>query len=264
MNYSDYTCLDVARDGEVLRVAIHHPNSKYNLVDDDLHRDLARLFRELKQESSARSVLLEARGDAFSAGGNFHWFKTMRTPQRLAEVSRDGKQLIWDMLDVQVPIIASVHGNAMGLGASIALFCDVIFMAESALIADPHVRAGIVAGDGGTVAWPLAVGPARAKEYLLTGDPLTAVEAERIGLINHAVPDDQLDERALAFARRIAAGAPLAIQYTKLAVNNLLKQALGVSFDVSTAHELLTFLSDDHVEAVDAFLSKRPPTFTGK
>ncbi len=264
MTYEGYNCLNFERIGDVLRVTISHPESDYNLVDDSLHHDLSRLFRELKQEASARAVLLDGRGAAFSAGGNFHWFKTLRSPQRLGEINRDGKQMIWDMLDVELPIVTAVHGAAMGLGASIVLFSDVIFMAESARIADPHVRAGIVAGDGGTVAWPLAVGPARAKEYLMTGDALSAADAERIGLINHVVPDDELHDRALAFAHRIAEGAPLAIRYTKLAVNKLIKQALGVSFDVASAHELTTFLSEDHIEAVDAFLSKRRPKFTGR
>ncbi|MEZ0050246.1 enoyl-CoA hydratase [Mycobacterium sp. MAA66] len=264
MNYDGYTCLDIKLDEDVLRVTIDHPDNDLNTVDDPLHHELTALFRELKQENVARAVLLNGRGKAFSAGGSFHWFQTLRTPSRLADLNRDAKQLIWDLLDVEVPIVTAVHGYAMGLGTSIALFSDVIFMAESARIADPHVRAGIVAGDGGTVAWPMAVGPARAKEYLMTGDALTAAEAERLGLINRVVPDDQLDEQAMAFARRLAAGAPLAIRYTKMAVNKLIKQSLGVAFDIATAHELTTFMSEDHVEAVDAFFGKRPPRFTGR
>jgi enoyl-CoA hydratase len=123
---------------------------------------------------------------------------------------------------------------------------------------------GIVAGDGGAVIWPLAVGPARAKQYLLTGDPLTAHEAERIGLVNRVVPAAELDAAAMAFADRLAAGAPLAVRYTKLAVNKLVKEALNVAFDTSTALELLTFLSDDHQEALRAMREKRAPEFRGR
>jgi enoyl-CoA hydratase len=177
---------------------------------------------------------------------------------------RDAKQLIWDLLDVEVPIVAAVNGPAMGLGASIALLCDVIFMADTAVIGDPHVRVGIVAGDGGAAIWPLAVGPARAKQYLLTGDPLTAAEAERIGLVNRVVPAADLDREAMAFAARLAAGAPLAVRYTKLAVNKLVKDALNVAFDTSTALELVTFQSEDHVEALAALREKRKPTFKGR
>jgi enoyl-CoA hydratase len=152
----------------------------------------------------------------------------------------------------------------MGLGASVALLCDVIFMADTATIGDPHVKVGIVAGDGGVAIWPLALGPARAKQYLLTGDPLSAVEAERIGLINKVVPAADLQAEALAFAQRLAAGAPLAVRYTKLAINKLVKDALNIAFDTSTALELLTFHSDDHLEALAAIREKRPPKFQGR
>ena len=264
MDNADFTCLDLRRDGDVLHVVIDHPDSDMNVVDEAMHHDLTRLFRELKQEDGARAVLISGRGKAFSAGGDFGWFTQLREPRRAFDLRRDAKQMIWDMLDVELPIVVAVHGYAMGLGTSIALFGDVIFMAESAVIADPHVRAGIVAGDGGVVAWPLAVGPARAKEYLMTGDPVPAVEAERIGLVNHVVADEELLERAGECARRLAEGAPMAVRYTKMAVNKLVKDALGTAFDASTGYEMHTMLSEDHVEAVDAFREKRRPRFTGR
>ena len=172
--------------------------------------------------------------------------------------------MIWDLLEVEIPIVAALNGPAVGLGASLALLCDVIFMADSASLADPHVRVGIVAGDGGTAIWPLAVGPARAKEYLLTGDPLSAAEAERLGLVNRVVPADSLWDDAMAFAQRLAKGAPLAIRYTKQAVNKLVKDAVNVAFDAATALEIVTFQSDDHREALAALREKRPPRFEGK
>jgi len=260
----DFTTLKLARVGQVLRVTIDHPSSALNAVDEELHRDLTALFAGLRRETDARAVLLTGRGRAFSAGGDFAWFPALQEPGRLEALRRDAKQLIWDLLDAEVPIVAAVNGHAMGLGASIALLADVIFMADTATIGDPHVRVGIVAGDGGVAIWPLALGPARAKEYLLTGDPLTAAEAERIGLVNHVVPAAELDQRAMAFATRLAAGAPLAVRYTKLAVNKLVKDALNVAFDTSTALELLTFRSEDHREALAALGEKRPPVFKGR
>jgi enoyl-CoA hydratase len=261
---SSYTTLETARTGDVLRVTIAHPTSKVNAVDEALHHDLTQLFADLKRERDARAVLLTGKGRAFSAGGDFAWFPQLREPGRMEALRRDAKQLIWDLLDVEVPIVAAVNGPAMGLGASIALLCDVIFMADTAVIGDPHVKVGIVAGDGGVVIWPLAVGPARAKQYLLTGDPVTAAEAERIGLVNKVVPAADLEREALAFAERLAAGAPLAVRYTKLAVNKLLKDALNVAFDTSTALELVTFQSEDHAEALAAIREKRPPAFKGR
>ena len=259
-----FTAIDIDRDGDVLRVTIDRRDSDLNAVDATLHDELTRLFRDLKAERSARAVLLTGRGRAFSAGGDFAYFPTLQEPGRLEALRLDAKQMIWDLLDVHLPIVCALNGPAAGLGASIALLCDVVFMAASATISDPHVRVGIVAGDGGTVAWPLAIGPARAKQYLLTGDPVGAAEAERIGLVNEVVPDDELEERALAFTRRLAAGAPLAVQYTKQAVNKLVKDALNTSFDAATALELFTLRSDDHQEALAALREKREPRFEGR
>ena len=260
----DYSCLRLAREGDILRVTIDRQGSRLNAVDANLHADFERLFRELRQETDARAVLLTGSGDAFCAGGDFAWFPELREPGKQDGLRRAAKQLIWDLLDVEVPIVAAVNGPAMGLGASIALLCDVIFVADTAVIGDPHVRVGIAAGDGGAAIWPLAIGPARAKQYLLTGDPVDAAEAERIGLVNRCVPAADLDTEALAFTRRLAAGAPLAVRYTKIAVNKLLKDALNIAFDASTALEMMTFQSEDHQEALAAIAEKRRPLFKGR
>jgi enoyl-CoA hydratase len=260
---SDYTHLRWERDGDVLRVVIDHPSSDLNVVDAAMHAQLRRMFAELRNETDARAVLLTGSGRAFSAGGDFKWFPTFQEPGVAEEVRREGKQIIWDLLDIEIPIVCAINGPAVGLGATIALACDVIFAARSATIADPHVRVGIVAGDGGAVMWPLAIGPALAKRYLMTGDPLAAEEAERIGLVTHVVEDDRLLDESLAFARRLAAGAPLAIRYTKMAVNQLIKQSLTTAFDLSMSLEVLTMRSDDHTEALRAIAEKREPNFKG-
>ena len=259
-----YEALRIDRVGAVLRVTIDHPSSPLNAVDGLLHDEFTRLFADLKRENEARAVLLTGAGRAFSAGGDFNWFPTLDNLASLEELRRDAKQMIWDLLDVPLPIVAAVNGPAIGLGASLALLCDVIWMAESATIADPHVLVGLVAGDGGAAIWPLAVGPARAKEYLMTGDPVPAVEAERMGLVNHVVPDAELEDAALGFATRLASGAPLAVQYTKQAVNKVIKNALNTAFDTSTALEIVTFQSDDHREALAAIKDKRLPDFQGR
>jgi enoyl-CoA hydratase len=259
-----YSGIRFERLGAVLRVTIDNPRSELNTVDAEMHGELARLFRELRREDEARAIVLTGSGRAFSAGGDFGWFAQISDVAVIEAVRRDGKQIIWDLLDLEVPLIAAVNGPAIGLGASLALLSDVVFMAEGATIADPHVRVGIVAGDGGAAIWPLAVGPARAKQYLLTGDAVSAVEAERIGLVNRVVPADRLQAEALAFAERLAAGAPLAIRHSKIAVNKLVKDALNIAFDYSTMAEALTMASADHREAVAAIREKRPPVFRGK
>jgi enoyl-CoA hydratase len=245
-------------------VVIDREGDDLNRVDGELHHDLAALFAELKRERSARAVLLTSAGRAFSAGGDFDWFPTLQEPGALEAIRLDGKAIIDDLLELHLPIVCALAGPAIGLGASIALLCDAVVMGESATIADPHVRVGIVAGDGGTVAWPLALGPMQAKRFLLTGDPVSAVEALRLGMVTEVVADGEVDAAALAFARRLAAGAPLAVQYTKLAVNKLVKAAVADAFDVATALEVVTFASADHQEALTAIRERREPRFEGR
>jgi enoyl-CoA hydratase len=255
--------IQLERRGLVLVATIDNPRSSLNTVDGQVHEDLAELFRTLRREREARSVLLTGSKQAFSAGGDFGWFPSLQQPGALDALRVDAKQLIWDLLDVELPMVCAINGPAVGLGASVALLCDVILMADTAVIADPHVKVGIVAGDGGAAIWPLLVGPARAKQYLMTGDPVTAAEAERIGLVNEVVPAADLQARAMAWAERLAAGAPLAVRYTKQAVNQQVKRALLESFDLSTALEITTFYSADHAEALAALKEKRRPEFRG-
>jgi enoyl-CoA hydratase len=261
--YAGYSSIRFERVGDVLRVTLANPRNELNAVDGELHDELRRLFEELKTERRARAIVLTGSGRAFSAGGDFRWMSGVK-PEHLYEMRREGKQIVWNLLDVELPVVAAVNGPAIGLGATLALLCDVIFMADTATVADPHVRVGIVAGDGGAAIWPLALGPALAKRYLMTGDSLTAAEAERIGLINAAVPADELQDSALAFAERLAKGAPLAVRYTKAAVNQIVKQALTTAFDYSMALELVTFASEDHQEALRALRAKREPIFEGR
>jgi enoyl-CoA hydratase len=252
------------RDGDVLVATIDRRDSPMNAVDARLHAELAELFRELKTESTARAVLLTGSGRAFSAGGDMAWFPALRSTEAIHRLRREAKQLVWDLLDVEIPIVCGLNGAAAGLGASVALLCDLIVMADSAVIVDPHVKIGLVAGDGGSAVWPLLVGPLAAKRHLLLGEPLTAAEALRLGVATETCPPADVAERAMVWARRLAAGAPLAVQGTKLALNAQLKQALLTSFDVSTALEMLCFQSADHAEGVDAFVAGREPTFGGR
>jgi enoyl-CoA hydratase len=260
----DFETIRFDREGDVLVVTIDRPGNDVNAIGATLHEELGRLFRLLKREQEARAILLTGSKRAFTAGGDFEWFPELRDLATLDALRRDAKQLIWDLLDVELPIVAALNGPAVGLGASIALLCDVIVMADTAVIADPHVKVGIVAGDGGAAIWPLLAGPAIAKQYLLTGDPVPAAEAARLGLVNEVVPAAEVRARGLAWAARLAAGAPLAVRATKLAVNQQVKRALLDSFDLSTALEITTFLSADHREALAAHQERRTPRFEGR
>jgi enoyl-CoA hydratase len=252
------------RDGDLLIVTIDHPNSAMNAVDEQLHHDLWELFRMLGSERQARAIVLTGSGRAFSAGGDMSWFPELRSADRLHALRREAKQLIWNLLDVEVPIVCALNGSAVGLGASVALLCDVIVMADTASIIDPHVQVGLVAGDGGAAIWPLLVGPLAAKRHLMLGDPLGADEALRLGVASEVCTAEEVPGAARRWAQRLAAQPPLAVQGTKIAVNAQIKQALLTSFDVSMALEISCFHSADHVEAVSAFVDKRTPTFQGR
>lgn len=255
--------IDVQRSGDVIIATIDHPASPVNAVDATLHHEFGELFRILKQESTARAVVLTGAGRAFSAGGDMAWFPELRSSEAVHSLRREAKQMIWDLLDVEIPIVCGLNGSAAGLAASIALLCDVVVMADDAKIVDPHVLVGLVAGDGGAAVWPLLLGPLAAKRHLMLGDPLDAATAERWGVAAEVCPADRVADRARSWADRLASGAPLAVQGTKLAVNQQLKRALLDSFDLSTALEIPCFFSDDHAEAVAAFVEKRTPKFTG-
>ncbi len=252
------------RTGDVVVVTLRHPTSELNAVDELLHHEFAELFADLRRSPPGRAVVLTAEGRAFSAGGDFAWFPTLREPDVLDRLRRAAKQMVWDLLDVEVPIVCGLNGSAAGLGASIALLCDVVVMSDRAVIVDPHVNVGLVAGDGGAVIWPQLLGPLAAKRHLLLGEPLTAVDALRLGVAAEVCAAEDVQARAVAWAERLAAQPPLAVRGTKLAVNAGLKQALLTQFDLSTALEMPCFQSRDHAEAIEALQSKRPPRFEGR
>lgn len=264
MDYSRYKAIAFRRDGRVLHATFNRPESQ-NAFDADLDDELGTLFIDVAADAAANVLVLSGAGKAFSAGGDFgRMQQAIDDPKLFMESLRRGKSLLFSLLDCPQPVIAKVNGAAIGLGATIALFCDIVIAANHAKIADPHVKVGLTAGDGGAVIWPALLGHARAKQYLLTGDALTGEAAARIGLINQAVPTEDLDRVVDEFAQRIANGATTAIQSTKLSVNLLLKQQLLSVLDASFAYEALSNLTQDHQEAVNAFREKRAPKFTGE
>ncbi len=250
------------REG-VATITLNRPE-RLNAIDDEMHRTLEELFVEMDRDSEIRAMVITGAGRAFCSGGDV---KNMDHDQKGAKPrtdfapTRHGRHLLRNLLECEPPIIAAVNGDAVGLGASIALLCDVIYAAETARIGDTHVRVGLAAGDGSAVIWSMLCGVARAKQYLLTGDLVPAREAERIGLVNAVVPPGKAYEEAWKFAKRLADGPVQAIKWTKYAVNKLIKDQMNLTLDTSLALESLTFLTEDHREASRAFVEKRPPKF---
>ncbi len=260
-DYTKYRNLKVERDGKVLKVSFNRPEYM-NSVSNELHAEMARIFSDIGYDNETFAVLLTGEGSAFSAGGDL---KGMRIDNGgWTQIAWEAKKIINDLLDLEKPVIAAVNGAAAGLGATVALFCDVIFMSDKAKIGDPHVKIGITAGDGGAVIWPLLCGVARAKEMLMTGDTLSADEAYKLGLVNHVLPHHELMNTAMAFAQRLANGPAHAIRTTKVSVNKLIKSVVNLILDTSLAYEGQSFQTDDFQEGVNAFREKRAPEFKGK
>ncbi len=263
MDYSHYERLSMDRRGRILTVMLNRPETR-NAIDGRMHEELATIFYDVQLDEQADVIVLTGAGPAFSAGGDLNWLDALRQADSLDHrVAVDMKKIVFGLLDLEKPIIARIPGLCLGLGTTISLLCDVMYAANSARIGDPHVSVGLVAGDGGAVIWPQLVGYARAKEYLLTGDLLSAQEAERIGLINHAVPDEELDRHVYELAERLAGGATKAIRWTKTVVNIGLKQLAHSIMDASISYEIQTSATADHGEAIAAFQEKRKPTFHG-
>ena len=254
MDYSTYQALSFSRSGAVLTVRIDRPHA-LNAVDAQLHTELSRVFAAIAQDSSVDAVVLTGEGRAFSAGGDLEWFRDV-TPSELDVLFVEARKIIVDLVDMPQPIVSAINGVAAGLGATLALFCDVIYAADNAKISDPHVRIGVTAGDGGAVIWPFLVGMSRAKEYLMTGDSLTAVEAERIGLVNRVVPAGQLVEQAQALAQRLAQGSRMAIRSTKASLNKHVRDAVNLVLDASLAFEKECFSDTFHKDAIQTFAAR--------
>ena len=262
--FEGYQAIEFERHGRRLDVFLNRPD-KLNATDEVLHEELARVFVDCANDTGSDVIVLSGRGRAFSAGGDLTWMQdAVDEPIRFEKTVREARQIIDAILACNKPIIAKLNGHATGLGATIALFCDIIYAADVAKIGDPHVSIGLVAGDGGAVIWPQLIGYARAKEYLLTGDLMTAAEAERIGLINRVFSPDALDAAVAALADRLLSGARISIQGTKASINIGLRQLVSAVMDASLAYESMSNASADHREAVAAFRERRPAAFTGR
>ena len=264
MNYDDFPSLLFSQRDRILTVALNRPE-RLNAIDGRMHEDLSRVFEDINRNREIDVVILTGAGRAFCAGGDADWLQSLiDDPWGWEALSEEGKRTMMSILDCRQPVIAKVNGAAAGLGATLALYCDVIFAADTARIGDPHVKVGLTAGDGGSGIWPYLIGFARAREFLYTGEMLTAERAAGMGLINHCVPADELDARVDAFADELANGAIRAIQWTKQAINAPLKQLVSANLDYSLSLESKSNITEDHQEGINALREKRKPVFKGR
>jgi len=263
MSFDGYQRMNFEHRGRVLWITIDA--GPMNAVDFELHEELARVFYDAQNDDDSDVIVITGSGRAFCAGGDMDWFQEMiDDPSKFRGITVDAKRIVNSLLDMEKPIVCRLNGAAAGLGASVALLCDVIIADEKALIGDPHVKVGLVAGDGGAVIWPQLIGFARAKELLLTGDMIRASEAAAMGLINHAVPTEALDAKVDEIVGKIAGNPRWAVRWTKTAVNLVLRDIANKVMDAAIAYEISSNSTRDRQEAVTAFIEKRPPKYTGE
>ena len=222
-------------------LTLNRPASR-NALDGRLHAAMLSAVRTVADEPEVRALVVTGAGDAFSAGGDFGLIEQMQrdTDFRKATLNRS-RTLFWSLVALEIPVIAAVNGPAVGAGATLALLCDIVLMAEQAYLAEPRVSIGLVPGDGSALIWPLLAGIPAARAYLLTGDRMPAAEAHRLGLVHRVVGRNALLAEALALADRLAGLSPHAVRATKRALNLHLESAALAGFELALESESQSF-----------------------
>jgi len=256
------TILIEKRPNGVARATLNRPE-RLNAVDGRMHYELTRLWVDANADAEVKVLVVTGSGRAFCSGGDFGG-NNKPGPGGPGATMREARQIVDNLLDCEKPVISAVRGYAMGLGATVALLCDVVVAARGAVFADTHVRMGIGAGDGGQVIWPLLIGVNRAKYFLMTGDRLKAEEAHSLGLVNFVVDEEEVVEKASEIGDRIAAGPGLAISASKVPINKYIKMVSNLVLPLSLALEEASMKSADAAEAQQAFREKREPVYSGR
>jgi enoyl-CoA hydratase len=263
--YAEYQHLKIEVANKVATVTFNRPEAR-NAINQRLIREMRTIWDDLADDHEVNAVLLTGSGKYFSVGGDVK----LMSERPGGDVLEEGevhdpmisRRLVTRQLDLDKPIVCAINGDCIGLAATHALLCDITVMSEDARIGDSHVnKAGLVAGDGGTVIWPLLVGVNKAKEFLMRGTLLMGAEAERIGLVNHCVPAAEVMDKARAIAQELADGPSWAIRWTKLSINQIVKERVNMMLEASMALEQVTFATADHKEATMSFKEKRKPKF---
>lgn len=255
----EYLHAELGHDG-VLVVTLGN-DEKLNAVTERGHQELAEIWPEIDRSPEVKAVLLRSRGRAFSAGGSYDMIERVIADQAThRKVLKEARELVRNMIECSKPIVSAINGPAVGAGLAAALMADIPVAGRAARIIDGHTQIGVAAGDHAAVIWPLLIGMAKAKYYLMTAEPLDGTEAERIGLVAKVVEDDQLDSYTRDLASRLAGGATEALAWTKHTLNHWLRMAYPI-FDASLAYEFLGFTAPDAAEGIAAVKEKRPPSF---
>jgi enoyl-CoA hydratase len=241
--------IEVEADGGLRIIRLNRPDA-LNAVNDDLHVGLAELWPRLNEDSSASAAVITGNGRAFSAGGDFSYLKEiMNDPALRRKTILHGREIVLGMVRTRIPVIAAVNGPAVGLGCSLVALSDIVYIGESAYLADPHVQVGLVAADGGPLTWTLQISVLQAKEYALTGARISAQRAVEIGLANHVVADPVSE--AIACATKLMELPRQAVESTKRMLNMQVERAVLNTLDYANAAEDQSFQTEDFRQIVE-------------
>jgi len=254
VNYDVPEEIRVESDGPIRIVTLNRPEI-YNAVNKPLHEGFCWVWPQIERDSEARVVVLTGAGKAFSAGADLVWQRELIERKEIHRSSmQEARKIVKHMVECRLPIVAAVNGPAVGFGCSVALLCDLVLIDEKAFLMDPHVGVGLVAADGGALAWPLMTSILRAKEYLFLGKRIPAEAAVEMGLANRIVPKGTAVSEALALARELAELPPQALQDTKRALNLHLERAFSGVLEYAISAETEAMNSADHLERVKKFI----------
>jgi enoyl-CoA hydratase len=261
MDYSQYRDLKVRPIEPGIVEIVMGEEGKLATATARAHDEMARIWLDIDRDPEVRVAIVRGAGKGFSAGGDLAMVEEItRDFEARARVWREARDLVYNMINCSKVIVSAIHGPAVGAGLVIALLADISIAAKNARLIDGHTRLGVTAGDHAAIVWPLLCGMAKAKYYLLTCDELRGEEAERLGLVSLACEEDQLREKSLEVARKLAAGAQSAIRWTKYSLNNWLRMA-GPTFDASLALEMLGFTGPEVKEGLASLRERRAPKF---
>jgi enoyl-CoA hydratase len=259
--YAKFTKFEFDYPAErVLRITFNNPKT-YNSLDAVGHKEFTYLWREIDDDPDINAVILTGKGKAFSSGGDFSMIEAnMNDEYARLQAWKEARDLVYNIINCNKPIVSAINGVAVGAGLVAALLADISIAGKAATIIDGHTRLGVAAGDCAVINWPLLCGMAKAKYLLLLCEPVNGELADELGLVSLCVEDDELQDKAIEIATRLAKGPPNAIRWTKYALNNWYRM-MGPSYDASTALEMLGFAGSEVREGLAALREKREPVF---
>ena len=256
VDFGRYEALVVERDGPVLRIWFDRPD-QLNAINPAVHAELETIFADVDRDDETRIAVLGGRGRAFSAGGDIDWLIALnQDPTASYRSIQADRRIQRSLLHLEKPLVARVHGPAVGLGCSMALYADMVIATPEAIFGDPHVSVGLVAGDGGALLWPQLIGFMRARRYLLTGESITGAVAAELGLITDTAPDEDLDAVVDGWVEKLLRQPQEALRWTKVSINAGLLTVAAAVLDSSAGYENVTQLSQTHAEKLQAMKRK--------